>query len=807
MDISNGIQRALDGDAILFVGAGFSSDAINLEGKKFKRGSELAKYLSIQSGIAETSDLEDAAEAYADELGSDKLIELIQNEFTAKEIQSYHEKIATIPWKRIYTTNYDNIIETAFRNSGKRITPITLSNEIYKIPKDHCICIHLNGYVENLDREKILTELKLTETSYVTSGIADTPWAMLFRQDLRLAHSIFFIGYSLFDLDIKRIIFESDDIKNKCFFYLGGSPADSTIRRVRKYGTPITKSSKDFIDLKESIQKSYTPRGLSDKNYISISEYSPEPSSTSITLNTFLDLLLFGKRSNDNIYESLGAGKRFVMERTQVSKVLEKIQNGHNYFAVTSDLGNGKSIFLEGLRFRASELGYRVFDVLDRNDEVIRELEHLAKIDGKKILIIEEYQNWIDEISVFCSNASQKTTLIVTARNAVNDIIIDDLYTSTGAKDIIEINIDILDDDEIDWIIDTLDEYGLWGSKAGLSRFDKFKFLERTCNRQFHSILLKLFESPEIGAKLKDIEKILRKQGSNHKELLSVLVLTILNHAATADILSDIWGANIISSAKFRKDPLVNEFVSFNFYAALVRSPVAAKYLIQESFDINTVTSVLIQMIEKIEKGSNISPRYNDVFKSLSRYGSIQSIFPDKGKRKAVIEYYDSIKHLDNCKTNPLFWLQYAIACLVNGETLQSGILFDTAYSIAHKKGWNTFQIDNHYARYLMIEATQVLEYPDVMDSFRKARDIINRQIQDERRHYPYRVASNYQSFLDRFGRKMKKGEIKELHDAAVNVLEKISTLPESRKNHRHVKECKTALEHVVSKALEISGK
>ena len=64
MDINSGIQKALDGDAILFIGAGFSSDALNLKGEKFKRGSDLAKYLSIEAGVSETTDLEDAAEAF-----------------------------------------------------------------------------------------------------------------------------------------------------------------------------------------------------------------------------------------------------------------------------------------------------------------------------------------------------------------------------------------------------------------------------------------------------------------------------------------------------------------------------------------------------------------------------------------------------------------------------------------------------------------------------------------------------------------------------------------------------------------------
>lgn len=804
MDLHKAIENALDGEAILFVGAGFSSDAINLQGEKFKRGNKLAQGLSTKAGISNETQLEDAAESYAEKFGTDKLIEFIQTEFTAKEIEPFHQQIATIPWKRIYTTNYDNIIEIAFRFEGKRLSPITLSHDLYRIPKDHTICIHLNGYVESLDREKIWNELKLTESSYITASIAESPWAMLFRQDIRLAQSVFFIGYSLFDLDIKRILSETEYLKDKCFFYLGKSPDKTTVRRAKKFGNIVLESAKDFIETKKNIEAAYIPRSTTEIPLFSIHEYSTQSVATAISDKSFLDLLLFGKRTNELISESLRTGKKFYLERSLTEDILNKMASGLRIFVINSDLGNGKSMFLEGLRLRAAEQGYRVFDVCERNENIDRELALLAKLEGKILLTIEEYQNWTDEIRIFCTNASENAVLVLTARNAVHDVMIDDLYSSTGADNITETNIDLLDEEEIEWVIETLNEYGLWGKRAGQGKFEKTRFLTTTCKKQLHAILLKLLESPDISKRLNEIAERLKQNGENYQVLISILILTILNHGATSDILTDIWGTNVISNPDFRKDPLVKEFISFNYYAALVRSPIAAKYLIGKSVDASTITRVLSKMVENIIAGSKISPRYRDIFKNLVRFSTVQSLFPEKGKRKAIINYYESIRNLDNCKFNPLFWLQYAIACLVEDEILQSKIYFETAYSLARKKGWNTFQIDNHYARYLMVEATQQLDYPEVMGSFRNARDIINRQIQDERRHYPYRVATHYQPFIDRFGTKLKKGEIKEVQQAAINLLDKISTLPDYRRGHRYVAACKVALEHVTSRCIEL---
>ena len=53
------------------------------------------------------------------------------------------------------------------------------------------------------------------------------------------------------------------------------------------------------------------------------------------------------------------------------------------------------------------------------------------------------------------------------------------------------------------------------------------------------------------------------------------------------------------------------------------------------------------------------------------------------------------------------------------------------------------------------------------MNHFRQARTIINRQVRDERLHYPFRVAVEYQTFLDRFGSSLRQEQMDEVARAA----------------------------------------
>ena len=123
MDLSLAIEHAIDGNAILFLGSGSSIGALNLRNEPFMTGSQFAKHLAKLADIEEDALLEDAAEEYVNKFGEEKLIQELQFEFTAKEITKGHEILAQVPWKAIFTTNYDNVFEMAYTRVGKKLQP------------------------------------------------------------------------------------------------------------------------------------------------------------------------------------------------------------------------------------------------------------------------------------------------------------------------------------------------------------------------------------------------------------------------------------------------------------------------------------------------------------------------------------------------------------------------------------------------------------------------------------------------------------------------------------------------------------
>lgn len=120
-------RRISTGKAIAFTGAGFSFGTKNVLGSAPPMAGELAKKLSLLSNLEESEDLmfaADVAVEYADRIS---ILDLLKDNYTLTIVSSSHENICKLPWRKFFTTNYDNSIELASLNVGKRIESVDLS--------------------------------------------------------------------------------------------------------------------------------------------------------------------------------------------------------------------------------------------------------------------------------------------------------------------------------------------------------------------------------------------------------------------------------------------------------------------------------------------------------------------------------------------------------------------------------------------------------------------------------------------------------------------------------------------------------
>ncbi len=797
MTLDEALESAIDGDAGLCLGAGFSLGAMSMSGKSLPSAKALAKILCESIDYPQLESLEAASEVVLDEKGADFLISLLVDHYRVRAGTNWQQVISEAHWRRIYTTNYDNIVERC-----ANVTPVTLEDDIYNVSKKQTLCVHLNGYIERLTRSNISTHLKLTESSYASASISESPWCALFREDVRLAQAVFFIGYSLSDLDLKRVLLENSSLIDKCFFIVGSEPQDVLKRRVSKFGQLVPETAEQFALRLEQKRAVYTQK---DKPQVlqSLERYTIKDTSVQLTDTSFRNLITDGRWRPEDIQESLRSESAYFLPRRDQETIF-RILDQEKTAVVTSSIGNGKSLLLEGLKYDALTRGYTVYQALEQTPETALELEQIGKSNEKTIIVVDNYEGWLSALKHFAATSSDRAKLVLSARSSIHDVLSDSLCDALGTEYVSEINVDLLDAIEIDKIVGMFDLYGLWGVHANKAFAKKHEFIRERSGSQLSSILLGLIKSPDIEQRYKSLLSEASKDSDVLDLILMVLILTVIQGSVQVSTLANLIDLRVLNSSSVRRSVVVSEVLDFRQGTVLLRSPTTAQHILKHLADPNRVASCLILIARRSHETAGASWQNNALWKKITRFGSLDLVLPEEAIATTVIRFYESIKNLRLAYDNPLFWLQYAVACLTTGQTQRAKTYFETAYSYAEKTGFDTFQIDNHYARFLLVEAQEDASVGEAFAAFREARSIINRQLQMEERHYPFRVAIEYQNLLDRFGAVLSDSQLGELEVAARTVLEYSETLSERLLRHWSVRKCKAAMRYVVSRTKEI---
>lgn len=312
MTIEEAIRHALNGNAILFLGSGFCKGAINAAGREFPLGSELCYRMIEDGGIdvsedsqEDQSDCEYIAERYLEKNQKMDLVRFLTKEFTCETCTKSHETIAAVNWKKIYTTNYDNVMELAsIRQKMTRRTSVTPETSLADIAGARHAIIHMNGYVKNITEKNVVTTVKLTKGSYQLNNIQDNDWAINLKADIQTSKSVIFIGYSMdYDIDLQRIFAESEDMKSKTIF-ISWKETKRMRLNMEKFGEIESIGVDGFADRMEQVEKDFVPEQTSyELRCLRQVQEEKVANGRGIRDSEIIDLFFQGKISMKNIHE------------------------------------------------------------------------------------------------------------------------------------------------------------------------------------------------------------------------------------------------------------------------------------------------------------------------------------------------------------------------------------------------------------------------------------------------------------------------------------------------------------------------
>ena len=196
--INDFVQNLNEGSASIFAGAGLSQPAGFVNWSKLME--EIAKDLGLDVNME--SDLVSIAQYHQNEnQNRDKLNRKIVQEFVedTKETEN-HRIISRLPISSIWTTNYDTLIETAFKNV-KKIADVKYTNQqlLHTKPKRDVVIFKMHGDVNHP------SEAILTKEQYERYHISHQSFIDALSGEL-ITKTFLFLGFSFSDPNLDYVL-------------------------------------------------------------------------------------------------------------------------------------------------------------------------------------------------------------------------------------------------------------------------------------------------------------------------------------------------------------------------------------------------------------------------------------------------------------------------------------------------------------------------------------------------------------------------------------------------------------------------
>lgn len=739
MELQEVYQAITNGRAILITGSGAHMSAVGIDGNSFPSGVHLACDLYKACGIdnpENPSDLQDAADTYLEEKSPAELISEIKKNLHVSRLKQEHINLYSQNWQRVYTTNYDEIPILASKEFEKPLYPITLSDKIQTERENQKQCIYINGHIGKLNENTLLSEFKLSGRSYSADALNNSPWSAILEDDLQTVDCVVIVGLSLdYDLDLRRIIY-AQNVINKIVFIEYDKISDDKKRKLKRFGTVYPIGMEAFARNLEEYKIAHPVSQSAPAIHIYQCFAVAKEKQAVKRASSFevYDLFMTGETDGrDNLWHTRNGRYDNIVYRKYLNEVKNDLKNGCKVIYLHANLGNGKTIFVKSIKNLLLKEKYHIYTLKNVYPKLLSEdIRNIVETAGKKLIIIENYYNYIDVLEKFSIYDLKDIQFVLTARTVLYDTRILEANTALriGESESRVVNLNKLCDSELSALINILNRNGLWGQLSGLSNTEKKKQLKnkRKGNAEFQSILVDVVNSTDMKKKIEEIVLGIKSVSISYYEvlILALLVKVMSLNISILDI-EKIMGINVAFDSRFTSDKNVLEILSFSEENTdyRIKSAVTARMILQELDCNDVIIKVLGKTANYTNKYRSIE-QYENVLKNIISYSHVSTfLVKSSQKEEFLVKYYDSLKELEYYNENTFFWLQYAIACANIGKYDHAQRLLDTAYEYFRESEFTVpFQADTQQARLYLLRIENE-QRADNIELFEKAHRLL----------------------------------------------------------------------------------
>lgn len=796
------MQAVVNGKAILFCGAGFSV-GVNSALGPLPAGTTLAHELFLAATGREpvvgfdNLELSQVAEYFEQEKGRTALVDFLVKRFSVSNIPDDQKNIACQPWRRVYTTNYDDCFESIL-DRPSRLRGITTTALLEEYKNSPNLVVHINGYIREPQSPFVLSN-----TDYATQTFVNSPWWHLFRQDIAEAEAVIFVGYSLYDLDIARAIVSTDALNAKIFFCNGNNPDPITAAKFNAFGNLVVN-----FGIKQVAKELRGLKAIATlvQEFKSVIKVSVPLARERISDREVSDFLLWGICPDEGLWHALDHKSfRPAVTRTATQKAATHL-NMKGDVVLTGGVASGKSIAARQLALQLRAAGEEVYLVISSDHRFLREdLAYLVRSVSDLIIIFDGAIRYHEDILWYLTNRTHKQRIVCVENNLrwIGDERIQRLEDDKLFRDLKSFNLENLDDNEVESFVELFESTGLWGEMANLSKEAKLRRLTNEYEGKVRSVLLSFVRSKYVrDIVLKDITATCISP--DHKKLLATaFILSSLDIRPTETELEGLSGLSPKAISTVLKEKRISWLISATNTGIVSKSLCVGHFFLLEFCTPNEILDWLLHLNKESSRLYHLSYTMQELQKQLGRFQAVQRLLPqaEDSTQSAMETYYDSIKDVGKRVSDPLFWMHYSMVFTFRKNWARAKQCIETSRSLARKKGFDPFQIDTQYARFLLDGVIDLAPEPDVAaNAFMEARRIIDHMIgTSSNRHYPFRVAELYGAFYLQYGSRISETQRKATTDSMRRVVERIAILPKDLSGNRDVIQCGKVLREVLA--------
>lgn len=788
------LKSIMEGTAILITGSGAHVTVETPDNEQFPSGCNLSKKLYYLSGIdnpEDERDLQDASETYLEKHSEEELVNVIKSILRVGSIKEEHRKLYSFNWQRVYTTNYDDVPLIATSKNEYPLIPITINMPCKNIDFNQKMCIYINGYMGTLTPDKLTNEFKLTGRSYLSArGLEESEWGAVFNEDIETADCIIIVGLSLeYDLDIKRFIYNKNVIE-KTVFITRDTISDDKERKMRRLGTVIPIGMEKFVEEISMYQSSYTvPKIDMIPYYKSFGIYAPKRTIKKATSMEVYDLFMRGQIV-DPLWHRKDGKYNQIVYRKSIDDVIRDIESGVRTIYLHSNLGNGKTMFIETLKHKLQNKNYHFFTLKEvyQGGITAKEIKSMMSISGKKIVVIENYYNYLSVIKEFSLYDLECVQFIFSARSVLYDTRIMEVneYLKIGEGESAIYDLNKLNWREISEIHTIIDSNGLWGRNSKLPDSEKRKILtnRRMGNQELQGIML-LVNSFSMKKRIEDVVANIKNMSESYYEVfIFALLIKTMSLNISANDMSKILNTKMALDARFTQNPNVQEILEFSSGAPefKIRSAVTAKAILQLLDCNETIIQVLTKTAHYAARYVN-NEKYENVLKNIISYSHVRTFLLRSDQKEIFLfNYYNELRDLEYYNNNSFYWLQYAIACINIERYDLAQTYIDNAYGLFREsESVVPFQLDTQQARLnlLMIKKHDIA---DVKETFLAAHKLLMKPVISKKDN-PVKQIVIFWVYVDKEvqGQMIRNGYIEEYRSCCAEAYNKIQRYRKSQ--------------------------